>query len=115
MIRETARRTVLGIRNRNQSQIGLTPDDQRFDGMRIQLDGFGRELNFCPEVRSLKRGFELLFRPQHRLGFSIGFDREHPDACGFLLGFSKLSAKMLIFLLELTKMSSQLGFGLMAA
>ena len=35
----------------------------------------------------------------HRLGFPIGFDRKHPDACVLLLGFSKLSAKMLIFLL----------------
>ena len=62
----------VGIRNGNQAQIGLTPDDQRFDGMRIQLDGLGRKLNFFPEVRSLKRGFELLFRPQHGSGFPFG-------------------------------------------
>lgn len=63
----------------------------------------------------MKRSFELLFGAHHRLGFSIGFNREHPNACRLLLEFSKLSAKMQIFLLKLTKMSGQLGFRLMTA
>src|SRR5512134_1391031 len=101
---EAAPMTAFGISDGHQTQIGLTSDDERFSRLWIQLGSLGGELDFLPEVRSLKRSVELLSGAYHRFRFSAGLNHEHASAFGLLLQFFQLGAEMQVFLLKLTKM-----------
>ena len=106
---------ALGICDGHEAQVRLASDDQGFGGVWIELNSIGGELYFLPEVRSLKRSFEMLFGAYYRLWLSAGLNHEHADTSRLLLEFFQLSAEVLVFLLKLSKMFRYLSLRLKPA